>query len=146
MTELQSVERLSPAERELAERALAVRKRAYAPYSRFHVGCALRDEGGRIHEGCNVENASYGAVVCAERSAIVRMVAEGGREVRLLAVATSSEEAFFPCGICLQVIREFGRETQVIALNGEGTHFRRASLEELYPSAFSPDRWTGGQS
>jgi cytidine deaminase len=140
-TELRPVKDLAEPTRELLKQALAVQARAHAPYSKFLVGCALRDSQGAVHVGCNVENASYGATICAERSAITRMVAAGGKKISEIVVVTISEEAFFPCGLCLQVIREFGEDVSVVAVESTGKQFRSAKLSELYPSAFSRERW-----
>lgn len=142
MTELRPLTELAEPTRELVQKALSMRGNAYAPYSKFQVGAALRDAGGKIHSGCNVENASFGAVICAERSAVVQMVSGGGKKITELALVTTAPEAFFPCGICLQVIQEFGGgDVVVVAVDGTGKKFRKALLSELYPSAFSKDRW-----
>ena len=104
----EAISKLSIKEKRLVKEALKAKGRAYAPYSNYLVGSALIDENGSIFSGCNVENASYPAGLCAERTAIVKMVSEGGRKIKLLVVAASSEEPVFPCGMCLQVIQEFG--------------------------------------
>lgn len=121
---------------ELAEEAQAARARAYAPYSGYAVGAAIEDEHGRIHAGCNVENVSYGATICAERGALARMVAEGGTRLRRVVVATADGGA--PCGICLQSLLEFAPDpsaVQVELLAGEnpsGTY----TLAQLMPRSF----------
>lgn len=120
----------------LAEEAKIARERAYAPYSGYQVGAAVEDENGRIHAGCNVENLSYGATICAERGAISRMVAEGGRKIRRVAVATADGGA--PCGICLQSILEFAEdpekvEIELFAQDKPSGHY---SLAQLMPHAF----------
>ncbi len=140
-SELRPIAQLSEATRLLLERAVAVRARAYAPFSKFLVGCGLRDVAGNVYGGCNVENASFGATICAERSAILQMVAAGGRQIEELVVITTSAEAFFPCGLCLQVIQEFGKDAVVVAVDGTGKKFRTAFMKELYPSAFSTETW-----
>ena len=125
----------------LVRLALSARKKAYAPYSKFLVGCALIDGKGKVHTGCNVENASYGVAQCAERTAIGKMVSRGGsREIRTLVVVTSSDEPCFPCGICRQMIFEFGRKTRVVAVNLRASRFREASMQELLPGAFSREQ------
>jgi cytidine deaminase len=96
---------------ELVDRARAVRERAYAPYSRFLVGAALRTASGRVFVGCNVENASYGATICAERGAVSTMVAEGEREIADIAVFTDGDSLAMPCGMCRQVLAEFASPT-----------------------------------
>jgi cytidine deaminase len=133
----QPIEALDKRLLKLVRMALRARKRAYAPYSRFQVGCAIRDGKGKIHTGCNVENASYPATICAERTAIAKMVSRGSRDIKLVVVATPSEEPCFPCGVCLQVISEFGRDASVLAVNGTGTRFRTARMSDLYPASFS---------
>lgn len=133
------IEDLNKGLKRLVRLAMQARKKAYAPYSKFLVGCAVRDTRGKVHTGCNVENASYSAAVCAERTALVKMVSRGSREFRWIVVVTSSEEPCFPCGVCLQVISEFGKRATVIAVNQTGTLFRAASVAELYPAAFSQE-------
>ncbi|HEY6478364.1 MAG TPA: cytidine deaminase, partial [Polyangia bacterium] len=97
----------APGERAaLVMAARAVRGRAHAPYSKFLVGAAVRDERGRIHVGCNVENASYGLTVCAERNAVAAAVAAGARRVRAVAVVSGSRPPASPCGACRQVLAE----------------------------------------
>ncbi len=124
----------------LVKNALRVQKKAYAPYSDYLVGCALWDKKGRLFTGCNVENASFGATCCAERAAIVKMVSRGGRVIKKLVVVTSSEEPVFPCGMCLQVIQEFGLQAEIIAVNKRGTLFKKAVARELFPFAFDPKK------
>lgn len=122
---------------ELAERALAALQNAYAPYSGFRVGAALLVPGGRIFTGCNVENASYGLTVCAERVAVVSAVAAGVREFTALAVAAAvdGEKTALPCGACLQVLSEFAPELRLILADGRG-EFTVRTLSELLPEAF----------
>ncbi len=130
--------RLSKAEQELVSAALSVRKRAYAPYSRFKVGAALRIAEGKIFLGCNVENASYGATVCAERHAVGCAVAEGCKDFIQLAIATSSSPPSPPCGICRQVLGEFAPKLKIILVNTKG-EFVRTRLDKLLPLAFSKE-------
>lgn len=124
---------------ELVRRAKAVRANAYAPYSRYLVGAAIATKSGRIFEGCNVENASFGATICAERGAIMQMIAAGEREPIACAVVTGDEQGAAPCGICRQVLAEFGKELS-IALVGvgspEGDSGRVVHLRELLPLMF----------
>lgn len=122
--------------KELVERAARVRENAHAPYSRFRVGAALRTTSGNVFAGCNVENASYGATSCAERSAIAAMVAAGEREVAAIAVFTDADPPGMPCGICRQVLLEFGRPgTEIVAASPRD--LRRITLERLLPEPFT---------
>ena len=92
---------------ELVRRALDSRMKAYVPYSGFHVGAALLADNGKIYTGCNVENASYGAAICAERTAIVKAISDGAKKILAIAVSSDSNLPTMPCGICRQVISEF---------------------------------------
>jgi cytidine deaminase len=140
----QPIEALGAEWRDVIAEARAIQDRAYAPYSRFFVGSALRDERGRIHTGCNVENASYSAAICAERTAVVKMVSLGGRKIERVAVVTSSPEPCFPCGVCLQVLAEFADQSmEVVALDSQAQRFRSARLSELIPQIFGPERLLG---
>lgn len=126
--------------RELVKAAIEARNRAYAPYSNYFVGSALIDEKGRVFSGCNVENASYPAGLCAERTAIVKMVSEGGRKIKVIVVAASSQDPVFPCGMCLQVIQEFGSEAEIIAINKKGDRFYKSKMSKVFPFAFDPEK------
>lgn len=130
------VEELSVREKAWLRRARMVRRRAYAPYSRYTVGCAIVDAEGRVFTGCNVENSSFGASLCAERVAVGKMVSLGARAIDTVVVVTSSEEPAMPCGVCRQVLFELGRDAKVIAVNGRGTLYRRTTMRELFPQAF----------
>lgn len=118
--------------------ATAVRTRAHAPYSGYHVGAALFDGEGRIHVGCNVENATYGATTCAERGAIQAMVAAGGSAPRAIVVVTGGKEPGAPCGICRQVLREFSADMTVllVGVDGKKQTTRATTLAKLLPGAF----------
>ena len=122
----------------LVERAKAVRERAHAPYSRYLVGAAIMTRSGRVFDGCNVENASLGATICAERGAIMQMVAAGEREPIACAVVT--EDGGSPCGICRQVLAEFARDMPIALVGlgkGEADESGRVvQLAELLPLAF----------
>ena len=126
---------------ELLTEAMIVRNRAYTPYSRFAVGAAVEGESGRIYSGCNVENASYGLTICAERAAVFQAISAGEtRLVRLLVVADTPEPVF-PCGACRQVLREFDiREIVLCNLAGES---RSMTLSELLPYGFGPEHMKG---
>lgn len=115
--------------------ALAVQGRAYVPYSNYWVGAALLTASGEIVAGCNVENATYGATCCAERSAVFAAVAQGHTSFRAVAVVTNGEAPGTPCGICRQVLAEFGSDLEVLCFTPEGAeaHYR---LSELLPHAF----------
>lgn len=118
----------------LIEAAQHVRERAYAPYSGYSVGSAICDDLGQIHVGCNVENISYGGCICAERSAAVRMIAEGGRRVNEIAVATI--DGGTPCGICLQFLAEFTNgDCEVHMVDGTGA-VTTLRFAELLPHGF----------
>ena len=119
----------------LAGKARAMRKQAYAPYSNFRVGAALLAANGRIYTGCNVENASYGAACCAERSAVFAAVADGQTEFLCLAVAGSGRRTVTPCGICRQVLAEFADDDFPVLLCGE-QDYTRTTLGSLLPGAF----------
>ena len=123
--------------RALVAAARRVRTRAHAPYSGFRVGAALRTRDGRVFAGCNVENASLGAGICAERSAVLQAVASGMRpgDLEAVAVYTADRRLTPPCGMCLQVLVEFGREVEVL-LAAPGKR-RRLRLADLYPEPFT---------
>lgn len=124
---------------ELVQRAKKVRKHAYAPYSKYKVGAALATKSGRIFEGCNVENASFGATICAERGAIMQMIAAGEDTPVALAVVTQGKEPAAPCGICRQVLAEFTKDMPVAMIglgSKEGEHGNVMRLAELLPMMF----------
>jgi cytidine deaminase len=123
--------------RELERAARDVRERAYAPYSRYPVGAALLGEDGRVYVGTNVENVSFGLTVCAERSAVSAMVAEGGR--RALAVVVVTRDGGTPCGMCRQVLAEFAVDAATFAVEtvSEAGERRQYRLTELLPHGFS---------
>jgi cytidine deaminase len=110
-------------------------KHAHAPYSAFRVGAAVLGESGRIHVGANVENASYGLSMCAERSAIFRAIADGERVIEALCLYTATPVPSAPCGACRQVIHEFGPDALIICIGEEDTE-RRYALRDLLPEAF----------
>jgi cytidine deaminase len=135
------VSRVSTADLDrLLASARAVRARAYAPYSHYNVGAAVLTRGGALYVGCNVENASYGATVCAERNAIGAMVAAGDGDPVACVVVTSGPRAGSPCGICRQVLAEFARDMKIVlvAEDPDGRVVSRSTqtLAALLPMAF----------
>lgn len=112
--------------------------RAYSPYSNVRVGAALLGADGRVHAGCNVENASYGLTICAERSAVFKAVSEGERAFRAIAIATSLADPLPPCGACRQVLAEFAPKLPVVLVGAKGRR-TRTTLAKLLPHAFGPD-------
>jgi cytidine deaminase len=121
---------------DLVDAAREARKHAYAPYSDYPVGAAIRDADGRTWTGCNVENVSYPLSVCAERNAVARMVCEGGRDIAEVAVVTRDGGA--PCGGCLQVLMEFAKEPSKVLVHALAETGEKSSytLAELMPHAF----------
>lgn len=119
----------------LIDAALAARQRAYAPYSKFHVGAALMADDGEIFLGCNIENASYGMTICAERAAVFSAVTAGQRKFRAIAIATPGGHA--PCGACRQVLAEFSDELPVLLIDADNPrNVVEVTLKELLPGRF----------
>lgn len=131
-------------EEHLIRLAMEARQKAYAPYSDFLVGAALLTESGKIYQGCNIENASYGATNCAERTAAFRAVSEGETRFEAIAIIGGMRDKeltyAYPCGICRQVLREFCDPDQmwVIVARSE-TDYKKMKLSELLPDSFGPD-------
>lgn len=125
----------------LVDLAVEARRRAYAPYSNYLVGAALRTSSGRIFTGVNVENAAYPSTICAERSAIVAAVSQGEREFDVIAVSTSN--GGYPCGGCRQVMAEFGLDTIILIADAEGNLLEQITLGEILPGAFTPSSLLG---
>jgi len=123
---------------QLAAAARAARERAYAPYSHFAVGAALLDEQGRIHAGCNVENAAYPQGLCAEAVALGHLVLAGGTRVRAAVVAGVAPTPVTPCGGCRQKLREFGADEVPVWSADAHTITARHTLGELLPASFGP--------
>jgi cytidine deaminase len=124
----------------LIERATEVRRHAYAPYSNYPVGAALRTKSGKVFTGVNVENAAYPTSMCAERTAVFKAVSEGEREFDAIAVVTDNGGS--PCGACRQVLAEFGLDTTVLIANGEGELLQETTVKDLLPGAFTPEQLT----
>ncbi len=122
--------------RALIDLANEARRRAYAPYSNYQVGAALRTRSGRLFTGCNVENAAYPTSMCAERVAIYKAVSEGEKEFDVIAVVTPNGGT--PCGGCRQVMAEFGLDTLVLVADGEGRLVQETTVAGLLPRAFTP--------
>ena len=124
------------ARRRLVAAARAVRKRAYAPHSNFLVGAAVLDGRGRIHVGCNVENASFGLTICAERNAVAAAVAAGARRLRGVAVVTATRPPGTPCGACHQILAEFNTDNLPVLLAAPTGAVEETPLGALLPRAF----------
>ncbi|MBI4125815.1 MAG: cytidine deaminase [Deltaproteobacteria bacterium] len=120
---------------QLVQKALAARKNSYSPYSKFAVGAALECGDGTVITGTNVENASYGLSICAERSALVKAISEGKRKFKRLAIVTDSPEPAAPCGMCRQMLIEFAPSLEVILANLKGKS-EVLRLSDLLPKAF----------
>ena len=130
--------------KELIRSAFQARKRAYTPYSRFQVGAALLAKNGTVYQGCNIENASYGGTVCAERTAAFKAVSEGHTHFEAIAIVGGKKDQpvndyAFPCGICRQVLREFADPEKMTVLVATGVNdYREFLLSELLPESFGP--------
>jgi cytidine deaminase len=123
---------------DLARRAADARQWAYCPYSNYPVGAALLTASGKIYDGVNVENAAYPNGLCAERTAVVKAVSEGEREIVAIAVATKNGGS--PCGACRQVLAEFGLHATLVIADGEGRILRETTVQALLPDAFGPEK------
>ena len=119
----------------LVEAARAVRERAYAPYSNFKVGAAIEDESGRVFTGCNVENATYGLTVCAERVAIFKAISEGAGRLKRVAVVTDTDKLTPPCGACRQLLWEFCGNAELTLANLSGAE-EKLSVKDIFPRPF----------
>jgi cytidine deaminase len=119
----------------VVEGALAARQNAHAPFSRFKVGAAIEDAAGRIHTGCNVENATFGLTVCAERVALFKAISEGARRLRRVAVAADTDRLTPPCGACRQVLWEFCGDIEIALVNPRGK-VETCRLKDLFPRPF----------
>lgn len=120
---------------EMVQRAKRISEQAYCPYSRFRVGAVVLTEDGQLFDGCNVENASYGLTICAERSAVFQMAARGARKIAAVVIYTPTPTPVAPCGACRQVVMEFGPDALVVSVC-DGPGILRKKLSELLPDAF----------
>lgn len=120
---------------QLIAAALAARDHAHAPFSNFRVGAAIEDASGRVHTGCNIENATYGLTLCAERVAVFKAVSEGVREFRRIAIAADTDTLTPPCGACRQILWEFCGDIEVLLANPRGKS-ESLHLQDLFPRAF----------
>ncbi len=119
----------------LIEAALRARQNAHAPFSKFKVGAALEDAAGRIHTGCNVENATYGLTICAERVAVFKAISEGARQFKRVAVVADTDTLTPPCGACRQILWEFCGDIELVLVNlGGASETHR--LKDLFPKPF----------
>ena len=117
--------------KELIRKAIEAQQKAYVPYSKFKVGAALVTEEGDVYTGCNIEIASYSPTICAERTAIFKAISEGAKKIKTIAVVGDSDFTY-PCGVCRQVIREFGKDATIIVANSE-EDYKEYKLEDLLP-------------
>jgi len=131
-------------EKELLAKAWEAREKAYVPYSHFPVGAALETKSGKIYTGCNVENASYGLTICAERVVLYKAISEGEQEFTALAVVADTPTPCSPCGACRQVLCEFTKEMPVIMANLQGQILVK-TVDELIPISFCRDNWQKNQ-
>lgn len=122
-------------EKELIKAAVRVRENAHAPFSNFKVGAALMTKNGKIYTGCNVENATYGLTICAERNAIFKAISEGEKDFETISVVADTDELTPPCGACRQIIWEFCGDVPVILANLKGDS-ETVMMKELFPRAF----------
>ena len=120
---------------DLVEAALRVRENAHAPFSKFKVGAAIEDESGRVFTGCNVENATYGLTVCAERVAVFKAISEGARKFRRVVVAADTDVLTPPCGACRQILWEFCGDVEVTLVNLHGKT-EKFQMKDLFPRPF----------
>lgn len=122
---------------ELIEMATKAKSNAYVPYSKFRVGAAVLMEDGSVYTGCNIESASYSPTICAERTAIFKAVSEGKKSIKIIAIVGDGEFTY-PCGVCRQVIREFGKDAKIVIAKSKD-EYREYTLNELLPHSFGPE-------
>ena len=134
--------------KDLVQMAIEAKQRSYSPYSNFRVGAALLTKNGEVYKGTNIENASFGGTVCAERTAIFKAVSEGVRDFEKLAISVDSENMGYPCGLCLQVMTEFCDDDFCIIVSNKDGKFQEVTLKDLLPQAFRKkelDDFLGGK-
>ncbi len=119
----------------LIDAALAAREHAHAPFSNFRVGAALEDNSNRVHTGCNVENATYGLTLCAERVAVFKAISEGSRQFQRIAIAADTDVLTPPCGACRQILWELCGDIEIVLCNPRGKT-ETLRLKEIFPRAF----------
>ncbi len=124
--------------KELIRAALAAREKAYTPYSNFKVGAAVLAEDGKLYSGCNIEIVSFGPTLCGERTAIFKAVSEGNRKIKAIAIVGDAKDLTYPCGVCRQVMREFGKDMLIIIAKSED-EYKEYSLDQLLPHSFGPE-------
>jgi cytidine deaminase len=129
---------MTPEDRSLIDAAINASRRAYAPYSKYHVGAALRATNGAVYQGCNIENASYPVTICAERVALVKAVSEGTLEFDTIAVVT--ENGGSPCGMCRQMLFEFAPNLRVLIADMEGKVHHELRLSDMLLYGFGPSK------
>ncbi len=122
---------------ELIEKALEAQKMAYVPYSKFPVGAAVLTTSGKVYTGCNIENASFGATNCAERTALFKAISEGEKDFETIAIVGDPKAFTAPCGICRQVLVEFGLGITVILAKSQ-EEYQSYTMEEILPLSFTP--------
>ena len=126
--------------KEYIKQANEILDRAYVPYSKFHVGAVVVDTDGNIYKGINVENASYGLTICAERNAISSAITEGMKKIDLIVITGNTDEPISPCGMCRQVIREFATpDTRIVLATSKNDNYIVWTLEEMIPYSFGPE-------
>jgi cytidine deaminase len=123
----------------LFSRAKKFMEQAYSPYSRVKVGAAALMSDGRVYAGCNVENVSYGATICAERVAITRAASEGAGKIKAILVVTNQKQIWPPCGMCRQVIAEFAQKSTLVYCTDLKKNFIKKKFSDLFPGSFGPE-------
>lgn len=131
--------------KELVNHAIRAKENAYVPYSHFRVGAAILTNDGEIYTGCNIENASFGGTNCAERTALFKAISEGKRDFKCIAIVSDSPDYTYPCGICRQVLSEFGNDLEILVAKSNGD-YKVHSFKEILPYAFTSEELERGQN